>query len=307
MLKTLGDLHARQPPLLHRDIKPANIIRRSDGEFLLVDYGAAGEMEGPDGQQLVGSTGYIPPEQFFGQSVPASDLYGLGATALHALSHVHPSEFPADGLHLRIRRRIAVPPDLEAFLERLLAPDPTERFDDAREAAASLEAGPSNLPIHQPHDDDLTIQRDASSRRIQVDSEMGYPRGLRRFLLIVVGAAGGLLATSPFSWTIVTMAAAASLGGFGLSLATFFPRRDARSAGHFGISWQPATLPTMPPMHRRNAPPLVLAGSRVPVDHRLRCPGANSLTRASTIASGPGLHHSAAVPADESSCLSLRR
>ena len=49
---------------------------------------------------MVGTFGFMAPEQLRGPASPASDLYSLGATLLFLVSGRPPSSFPAD--HLRI-------------------------------------------------------------------------------------------------------------------------------------------------------------------------------------------------------------
>lgn len=48
------------------------------------------------GSTVVGTYGYMAPEQFRGAASPASDLYGLGGTLLYLLSGRPPSTFPVD-------------------------------------------------------------------------------------------------------------------------------------------------------------------------------------------------------------------
>lgn len=40
------------------------------------------------GSTIIGTYGYMAPEQFRGQAQPASDLYGLGATLLFLISGI---------------------------------------------------------------------------------------------------------------------------------------------------------------------------------------------------------------------------
>ena len=76
-----------------RDIKPDNIVvegGKSGGRVFLVDFGgvqaaAAGESFAL-GSTVIGTYGYMAPEQFRGAAQPASDLYGLGGTLLYLLS-----------------------------------------------------------------------------------------------------------------------------------------------------------------------------------------------------------------------------
>ena len=70
--------------------QPENII--IDGDVVrLVDFGGVQEAslwgEGmPLGSTIVGTYGYMAPEQFRGAAQPASDLYALGGTSHHTLS-----------------------------------------------------------------------------------------------------------------------------------------------------------------------------------------------------------------------------
>lgn len=80
--------------VIHRDIKPANIIRqRKDGRLMLVDFGASKFTTNSNLTRtgtVIGSAGYSAPEQSAGKATFASDLYSLGVTCIHLLTHVQP-------------------------------------------------------------------------------------------------------------------------------------------------------------------------------------------------------------------------
>src|SRR5690606_33941626 len=81
LLDILEYLHGRSPPVIHRDIKPANVIVDEQGRAHLVDFGGvrvATRLDG--GSTVVGTFGYMAPEQLHGDAGPAVDLYALGAT-----------------------------------------------------------------------------------------------------------------------------------------------------------------------------------------------------------------------------------
>ncbi|MBE9129533.1 MULTISPECIES: WD40 repeat domain-containing serine/threonine-protein kinase [unclassified Coleofasciculus] len=92
LLPTLQYIHTRQ--VIHRDIKPENIIRRhADNRVVLVDFGAAKYATATALAKTgtsIGSAGYAAPEQLFGKAVFASDLYSLGVTCIHLLTHIEP-------------------------------------------------------------------------------------------------------------------------------------------------------------------------------------------------------------------------
>jgi len=147
MLRDVGDalryLHGRTPFIVHRDVKPANIIRRPDGSFALVDFGAVRDSLKPaGGSTIVGTFGYMAPEQFQGRASPKSDVYGLGATAIAMLTGMEPEDLPHEGLGIDVQRALpkGTPERLVRALSAMLVPDPDRRVDSIDEALAFLRA-----------------------------------------------------------------------------------------------------------------------------------------------------------------------
>ncbi len=136
VLETLVALHGRTPRIVHRDIKPANLVFRENGELVLVDFGSARHLErgATFGSTLVGTVGYMPPEQLGGTVDESSDLYALGASLLHAATGQSPATFLVDGMHLTFPPVPGLSPKQNAFLARLTAPRRGARFSTASEA-----------------------------------------------------------------------------------------------------------------------------------------------------------------------------
>ncbi|MDY6898561.1 MAG: protein kinase, partial [Cyanobacteriota bacterium] len=140
ILEILIYLHSLETPVTHRDIKPQNIIY-DNGKVYLVDFGAVQDTYYSTfmrGSTVVGTYGYMAPEQFRGQAVPATDLYGLGATLLFLLTHRSPADFPTDGLKIDFRSQINVSHDFADWLDKMLEPDLEERFSSAQVALEVL-------------------------------------------------------------------------------------------------------------------------------------------------------------------------
>lgn len=133
---SLRYLHGRSPPIVHRDIKPGNVIRRPDGSFALVDFGAVRDRLKPSGgSTVVGTFGYMAPEQFQGRASPKSDVYGAAATALAMLTGEEPEELPHEGLALDVEKALhGRGRTLRAALEAMLEPDPDRRAESIDEA-----------------------------------------------------------------------------------------------------------------------------------------------------------------------------
>src|SRR5262245_57310168 len=147
-LTILQYLHGRTPAVIHRDLKPTNIIRADSGRLYLVDFGAVKEALGqpttdPE-STVIKSAGYTPPEQTRGVVVPASDLYALGATALHLLTGRHPFDwYDALAGQWQFVGRVPMSRRLETILVRLLEEPLARRFGSAAEALAALTAPPT--------------------------------------------------------------------------------------------------------------------------------------------------------------------
>ena len=155
ILEILVYLHQLTPPVIHRDIKPQNIIRASDGQIFLVDFGAVQNTYYSTlakGNSVVGTFGYMAPEQFVGKAVPATDLYGLGSTLLFLLTHRSPADLPTNNLKIDLSSsRLQMSGGFADWLEKMLEPDLEARFSSAREALADLQSQRIIIPKPSSH------------------------------------------------------------------------------------------------------------------------------------------------------------
>lgn len=143
LLEILEYLQGFSPPILHRDLKPSNVMERPDGSFALIDFDLVKDTLDPEGGETtaLGTAGYAPLEQLMGRSVPASDLYGLGATLVALLSRKSPADLlDEDASRIELRPHVRVSEALAGFLEQLLAPRVSRRPADAKAARALLRA-----------------------------------------------------------------------------------------------------------------------------------------------------------------------
>jgi hypothetical protein len=139
LLDVLEYLHGRAPPVFHRDIKPSNILVREDATPVLIDFGGVCFGWRPAGQvgtTVVGTFGYMPPEQLLGHVGATSDLYALGATLLEVASGMPPHEFPFDNGRIEVPDDLPAEPRLAALIKALLEPAPRKR--PASAAAARM-------------------------------------------------------------------------------------------------------------------------------------------------------------------------
>lgn len=134
-------LHGKTPPVIHRDIKPSNLILGRDDGLFLVDFGAVQTVlpKTVGGSTVIGTTGYVPMEQYMGRASQRSDLYALGATAVHLLSGTHPADLPFSGGRLEFGDHIDVSDDFRRLLRRLLEPAMEGRPESATKLRESLD------------------------------------------------------------------------------------------------------------------------------------------------------------------------
>lgn len=157
ILEILVYLQGLTPPVIHRDIKPQNIIlgsppavdlgrsirreKQQETRVFLVDFGAVQDTYRHTvmgGSTVVGTYGYMAPEQFRGEACLATDLYGLGTTLLFLLTGKSPAELPQRKLKIDFRSHIRVSRNFGNWLEKMLKPVVEDRFHSAAEALAVL-------------------------------------------------------------------------------------------------------------------------------------------------------------------------
>ncbi len=146
--------------LVHRDVSPDNIVVRSGGIAKLVGFSFLKDLAEDGGAitqlgDLVGDEAYSSPEQLRDprRVDHRSDLYSLGAVLFHAVTGEPP--YGGEGLE-RLRRvlgggkpedslpeDVVLPPTVSGFLDsivrQLLAREPNDRFQTAKEVEIALD------------------------------------------------------------------------------------------------------------------------------------------------------------------------
>ncbi|VEP15617.1 Protein kinase domain [Hyella patelloides LEGE 07179] len=141
LLEILVYLQQLTPPIIHRDIKPQNIIRQADGTVFLVDFGAVQDVDHhtvTGGSTVVGTFGYMAPEQFRGKASLGTDLYGLGTTLLYLLTRQEPDRLPQKNLKINFRSYVYLEKDFANWLDKIIEPAAEDRLTSAEEALAVL-------------------------------------------------------------------------------------------------------------------------------------------------------------------------
>ncbi len=155
----LSALHRKG--ILHRDVKPSNAFVRRDGQAVLLDFGIAVRAGDPSltlQTSIVGTPWYMAPEQATAGTAPSPtiDVYGLTATLYHLLTLRPPHEGALPDVLRAVREQEpapaarlhrGLPRDLQAILDRGLAPLPRQRYPDAAALTADLSAFLDHRPV----------------------------------------------------------------------------------------------------------------------------------------------------------------
>ncbi|MEH2069303.1 MAG: serine/threonine-protein kinase [Nostoc sp.] len=154
ILEILIYLHGLHPPVIHRDLKPSNILLgdrsgNSVGEVYLIDFGSVQTVLATETgtRTVVGTYGYMPQEQFGGRTVPASDLYSLGATLIYLVTGTHPADLPQKDFRIQFEVTANLSPSFTNWLQQMVEPNLEKRLSSAAVAIALLEKPQSSSPV----------------------------------------------------------------------------------------------------------------------------------------------------------------
>jgi serine/threonine-protein kinase len=144
--------YAHKNNVVHRDIKPANIMYEPDSDSVKVtDFGIARITDSSKTKtgMVLGTPSYMSPEQLAGKKIEGrSDLFSLGVTlyqlscgklpftgeSMAQLMFKIANEEPAD-----VRtHNAAVPESLWTVVNKALAKDPDQRYQDGEQMARAL-------------------------------------------------------------------------------------------------------------------------------------------------------------------------
>jgi len=144
MMEALAYLHNRG--VIHRDLKPSNVLITETNQLKVMDFGLAlsPDISTREWSKLAGTMAYIAPEMFSDQPASIqSDLYAVGVIIYQLFAGHHP--FNKQNMATLLSQILAQEPDFQIFddeiqtiVRPLLAKDPTDRPEKARDVLAQL-------------------------------------------------------------------------------------------------------------------------------------------------------------------------
>lgn len=217
VLDALGAAHAAG--IIHRDMKPGNVMIDATGQVKVADFGIAralGDATLTETGSIMGSVHYLAPEQLRGATVPASDLYSVGAI-LYEMLTAHKLFEGGTPVEIAMRRlsvdaprpsvwRADIPPAIEAVIVRALNRDPGMRFATTTQMRAAL-SGQAQSTVASAADQTMLMPAEGATPTIALGRPaMPPPKPLwgfsmRRPVLIAAAIAALMLGVIVFAVT----------------------------------------------------------------------------------------------------------
>ncbi len=222
---TLALQKAHEQGIVHRDIKPENVLVTRKVEVKVTDFGLSRFFSGqPQATHLtqsgvtLGTPLYMAPEQVQGQVVDhRTDIYSLGVTCYHLLAGEPPfrgtTAFDVALKHVQEQARPLadlrpdLPADLCGLVHKMMAKNPADRYQSAREILRDLtrlrDAGSQSalatgaipsLSLSVPSQTELPVADGlpaASGAAVTAGSAAVRGRWVLAGLLCLIGGAGG--------------------------------------------------------------------------------------------------------------------
>ncbi|MEV4776611.1 Stk1 family PASTA domain-containing Ser/Thr kinase [Microbacterium sp. LWH12-1.2] len=148
--------YSHRAGVIHRDIKPGNVMVTDKGQVKVMDFGIARAVSDSSSTvaettQIIGTAAYFSPEQAKGEPVDArADLYSTGVVLYELLTGRQPfrGESPVAVAYQHVSETPVPPTEvndespgaLDPIVLRALAKDPYQRFPDASNFRAALDA-----------------------------------------------------------------------------------------------------------------------------------------------------------------------
>jgi hypothetical protein len=241
---------AHEQGIVHRDIKPENILITRRAEVKVADFGLsrffAGEARPTNLTQsgvAVGTPLYMAPEQVQGNPTDhRTDIYSLGVTCYHLLAGEPPfrgaTAFDVAIKHVQEQPRPLadlcpdLPPDLCGMIHKMMAKNPADRYQSAREILRDLVKVRDGVAVGQP----------GAAAPVVLSLSTSIPNGIHQATVTATATAPTTAFPRPqparwHRWALAALACVlATVAGVFLFIATHPPPEPA-----------PTPAPTPPP------------------------------------------------------------
>src|SRR5262245_61975387 len=199
----LGLQHAFEQGMVHRDVKPHNLMLTPDGRVKILDFGLARLASEAVSEEAVTATGmvlgtvdYVAPEQAYNahHADIRSDIYSLGCTLYYLLAGKPPFPVgsPLQKMMAHAKKaptplaefRQDIPEKLIPVLERMMAKNPTRRYQKPAEVALALEQFTTATAVASAPKSGLSAETADHGRTVVIETTPVRGRRRRKFVIV---------------------------------------------------------------------------------------------------------------------------
>lgn len=183
MCEMLEYLHSKN--VLHRDFTPDNLMLEPGGTLKLIDFNVAQTQSTGMTGTVVGKHAYVPPEQFRGKPLPASDIYAMGCSLFYLLSGHDPTPISQSKIK---DKRSEISTALDTIIRKCTSVKTEGRYQDVASLRTDLERALGTVGTQEDQEEkekpeatiDISSTQEKAEATIDISNMHKVPAGVEQ-------------------------------------------------------------------------------------------------------------------------------